>query len=119
MQAFAGLSLEICGGPALTCHLKVNIICRSSVCPKWNGRGGTDVLFCERTASLGRIACASEFPKPRWASFVAIAGEHVLRGNAVIRNRATSFTVEAEDDRLGSGEAERAIHNMRCSAYRR
>jgi hypothetical protein len=68
------------------------------------------VLFCEGTAHLGR---------PRWGLVRCYRREHVLRGNAVIGNRATSFTVEAEDDRLGSGEAERAIHNMRCSAYRR
>ena len=69
---------------------------------------------------ISRADAFGEFPRVRAvASLVAVVGDHVLRGNAVIRNRATSFTVEAEDDRLGSGEAERAIHNMRCSAYRR
>jgi hypothetical protein len=43
----------------------------------------------------------------------------VLLGKAAIRNRATSFAVEAENDRLDRSEAERAVHNMRRSVCHR
>lgn len=78
----------------------------------------------ERTCSSARDRTSradafGKFPGRAVASLVAIIGDHVLRGNAVIRNRATSFAVEVENDRLGGGEAEHAVHNMRRSICRR